>query len=167
MDATKKFTCTREIQIDAAHRVPDHRSKCQKLHGHRYVVRTTVEGQLHAGGEQKGMVIDFGFLKEMMMEHIHDPCDHGLILFVEDPLATELVQIPITPGAVTAKELQPHFEAYLKLYLMEEVPTAENLARHWYYRLMPSVLLASEEVKGHLKSVEVWETPNCFARYPV
>ena len=40
------FEITREIGLDAAHRVPDHASKCFHIHGHRYTVFATVEGHL-------------------------------------------------------------------------------------------------------------------------
>ena len=54
----------RRIEIDAGHRVPHHASKCCNLHGHRYVIEALCNGPLAEAGEQTGMVLDFGFLKE-------------------------------------------------------------------------------------------------------
>ncbi|MFW8587824.1 6-carboxytetrahydropterin synthase [Rhizobium beringeri] len=54
---------TREIGIDAAHRIPHHESKCHNLHGHRYKIAATCVGPLCGDGEQTGMVLDFRFLE--------------------------------------------------------------------------------------------------------
>ena len=59
---------TREIGIDMAHRVTHHGSKCKNIHGHRYTIHAMVKGPLFESGEQQGMVLDFGFLKEEMMK---------------------------------------------------------------------------------------------------
>jgi 6-pyruvoyltetrahydropterin/6-carboxytetrahydropterin synthase len=51
-----------------------------------------------------------------------------------------------------------------KLYVIPEIPTAEVLAKHWFYRLKDRVADRSD---GHarLTAVKVWETPNCWAVY--
>lgn len=139
------FVITRKIEIDAGHRVPDHRSKCKNIHGHRYVIEAVCEGGLFESGEQRGMVLDFGFLKQLMVEHIDEPCDHGLILAKDDPLR--------------AMRLEGKF------YWIDGPPTAENLARHWFERLRNPVKAQSQE-NARLVKMRVWETPNCFAEYP-
>lgn len=172
------FTITRQIAIDAGHRIPDHGSKCRHLHGHRYVVEATcrsVSGELHAAGEENGMVLDFGFLKEEMMAHVDAPCDHGLILSLDDeevlamlaPMGTEngawlaQVRAAVRDQGFAATEATRLGQ---KLYVVPFPPTAECLARHWYGRLRPAV---SARSKGHaeLAKVTVWETPNCRADY--
>ena len=77
---------TREIGIDMAHRVTHHGSKCKNIHGHRYTIHAMVKGPLFESGEQQGMVLDFGFLKEEMMKQIDVPCDHGTTLWIDDPI---------------------------------------------------------------------------------
>jgi 6-pyruvoyltetrahydropterin/6-carboxytetrahydropterin synthase len=52
------------------------------------------------------------------------------------------------------------------MYVVPFVPTAENLAKHWFERLAPKVEERSQG-KGHLKAIKVWETPNCMAKFPV
>ncbi|RDS98986.1 6-carboxytetrahydropterin synthase QueD, partial [Burkholderia contaminans] len=37
---------TRKLEFDAGHRIPDHRSQCRNLHGHRYVLEVTLRGDL-------------------------------------------------------------------------------------------------------------------------
>ena len=142
------FNITREIGIDAGHRVPLHGSKCRSLHGHRYTIQATCEGELAQGGEQDGMVLDFGFLKEEMMAEIDAPCDHALVLWCDDPLVAIL----------TGKE------GCQKLYILDSTPTAENLARHWFARLAPRVVDRSGGL-ATLVNIRVYETPNCWADF--
>ena len=59
---------TKEIGIDMGHTVTNHDSKCKHLHGHRYRIICTVEGNIITEGSAEGMVIDFTDLKKAMME---------------------------------------------------------------------------------------------------
>lgn len=164
------FSITREIGIDAGHRVTYHGSKCRNIHGHRYTVLATAKGALATSGEEEGMVQDFGFLKNLMMAEIDAPCDHGLILWSKDPLLATL------PGlAVALEDIEPHLDSLSwldtqwdggKLYIVDTVPTAENLARHWFERIAPRIV---EETNGraYLSAITVYETPNCSAEYPI
>lgn len=142
------YLVTREIGIDAGHRVTFHGSKCRNIHGHRYTIQATCEGKLQDSGEEMGMVMDFGFLKEEMMNEIDAPCDHGFICWDQD------------------KQVLDMFAGEnLKLYIVPFVPTAENLARHWFERLARRVDERTEG-RANLLKVKVWETPNCSAEYP-
>lgn len=154
----EQFTTTREIGIDAAHRVPDHKSKCFQLHGHRYTVQATCVGELHSEGEQKGMTIDFSFLKEIMIKHIHDPCDHGTIIYIHDAVLCNT--LGIDPDMPTDA-----LPSHLKIYWLNCVPTAENLAKHWFNSMSQDVVRASKGL-ADLQKVTVHETPNCSATYP-
>ncbi len=138
---------TREIGIDAAHRVPDHGSKCRHVHGHRYTVQATCAGTLQTVGAQTGMVLDFGFLKDEMMSVIDEPCDHAMLVWCEDPL------------------LDRFQDCCGKLCIIPYVPTAENLARYWFDLLEPRV---DSRTRGlaRLARLRVYETPNCWADYP-
>ncbi len=151
-----RFSITRRIEIDAAHRVPDHKSKCFAVHGHRYVIEATCSGSLLTG-EQEGMVMDFGFLKECMMGTIHKHCDHGLILFMDDPILATIMPA----------------QNWWKLRLINTVPTAENLARIWYIevdnaidRFFATPGFNTMAARPKLENITVWETPNCKATYP-
>lgn len=166
----RSYLATREIGIDAAHRVPSHGSKCRNIHGHRYTIQAAIKGALAEGGEQDGMVLDFGFLKDEMMLTIDEPCDHGMILSSHDPLLELFVQDPMARiGLIERVEVdgyaRQNFEAGVKLYIMWGVPTAENLAAHWYERLALRVRMRSDN-RAELAYVKVWETPNCWAQFP-
>lgn len=168
----------REIGIDAGHRVPLHGSKCKHPHGHRYKIEANCTGPLFDGTEQDGMVIDFGFLKDEMMSIIDAHCDHGQILWVDDPFVRMLVPMLDLSSAregiarvgffflTTTIQVDANRSIPVKLYLLPCAPTAENLARHWFERLAPRVLLRTNE-QAKLSSVVVHETPNCRAVYPV
>lgn len=170
------YTTTRSIGIDAGHRLSTHGAKCRHLHGHRYTIEASATAAtLHAEGEQSGMALDFGFLKDAMMEAIDAPCDHGLILCLEDRAALELF-LPEgeTMAGWHAELARAVAEAGFaapdrtrlgqKLYVVAGQPTAEFLARHWFSRLAPSVAARSDGL-AVLTAVRVWETPNCWAEY--
>lgn len=168
------YTMSREIGIDAGHRVPTHGSKCRHLHGHRYTIQAICRSEaLQDSGEQSAMVLDFGFLKEEMMDVIDDPCDHGLILWWGDPLLEILIpdenchnnaaEVVRTAGYCC---VPPEWlvTGALKLYIIPDIPTAEVLAKHWFYRLQERVSERSSRL-ATLQAVKVFETPNCWAIY--
>lgn len=170
MQSLNKHLITREIGIDMGHRVTHHGSKCKNLHGHRYTIQATCEGPLFTEGEQQGMVLDFGFLKDEMMKHIDVPCDHGTCLWVEDPFTKDftgynnddmkkLTHVVKTNGGVIINS------KFGKLYVVNFVPTAENLAKHWFELLIPAVASRTDN-QAKLVQIKVWETPNCSASYP-
>lgn len=153
----EEFVIKRRIEIDAAHRVPDHKSKCYHIHGHRYVINAIAKGELHPSGEQRGMVTDFGFLKEVMMKRIHDRCDHGIIIWEGDDVLQQ------TLGIYPDQDSE-EYPRHLKVEWLSVVPTAENLAQYWFQLMENDVRIISEG-KARLVGVEVYETPNCMANY--
>jgi 6-pyruvoyltetrahydropterin/6-carboxytetrahydropterin synthase len=168
------FSITRKIEIDAGHRVPLHKSRCRNIHGHRYVIEATVcSNELVKGGEQDGMVMDFGFIKEEMINCIHNSCDHSLILSVGDPLFGLLLRDDDN------KAFHSNLVEYLQdspfklvnnsfvgnIYIIPYVPTAENLAKHWFDLLEPAIKHRSYQ-HASLLSLRVYETPNCWSDYP-
>lgn len=159
------------IEIDAAHRIPDHHSKCRSLHGHRYKIEAVCVGPLATAGAQRAMVggLDFSFLKEEMITAIDAPCDHGLILCITDPILEELdddlrhdIAIDIErQGYCKYNFLVP----FGKVYILPEPPTAEVLSVHWYNRLYDRVKQRSSNLAS-LRYIKVYETPTCWAKYP-
>lgn len=167
----KQHLITREIGIDMGHRVTYHGSKCRNLHGHRYKVIATCVGPLFESGEQEGMVLDFGFLKGEMMNEIDAPCDHGTCLWIEDPILHTLLGLNPEQNTLPLIEQIVRRDGFClvnlptgKTYVVPFVPTAENLAKHWYDRLLPRILERTDG-KARLARIDVWETPNCSASY--
>jgi 6-pyruvoyltetrahydropterin/6-carboxytetrahydropterin synthase len=138
---------TRRVEFDAGHRIPAHNSKCRNLHGHRYVLEATISGPLITDSvSEEGMVKDFGDLKRVMMEEIHANWDHAFLAWEEDEVAQ-------------AAELA---DENLKYVWFSFVPTVENLAMVAFNLLAARIdrLWGGEPV---LKSVRLYETPNCWA----
>ncbi len=153
---------TRRIEIDAGHRIPNHESKCFNVHGHRYVIEASIKGDLATIGPQEGMVLDFSFLKDVMIKHIDEPCDHHLMLYAHDPILP-LLKIPDCHGLDRGGHNISKFN-YGVVYIMPRVPTAENLARQWFYAMEEDIARRSMN-RAYLYQVKVWETPNCWSTY--
>lgn len=168
-------TINREIGIDLGHRVPAHHSHCRNLHGHRYRIQASVKGSLIDTGSQNGMVVDFGFLKEAMMTHIHANFDHKLCLYRKDIIFQHLVNPHAVANGIGG--LDDYFDKNLFLatkgsdntdiVAIDAIPTAENLAALWFHLLDPVVIemAAKFQTDMALSGLYVWETPNSVASY--
>ena len=141
---------TKEIEIDMAHRVPNHKSKCRNLHGHRYKVEVGVDDKVIAdeGASDEGMVIDFSDLKAGMMEVIDERYDHGSVFYKSDPYKSHFESIQ------KGGEQSPD-----KVHFVDFIPTAENLCEMWYYQMKE--WLAKRKIK--IAHVKIWETPTSTA----
>jgi 6-pyruvoyltetrahydropterin/6-carboxytetrahydropterin synthase len=141
---------TKQIGIDMGHRVPNHKSKCRNLHGHRYTIEVGVDDKVitEKGASNEGMVIDFGDLKEVMMKEIESKYDHKCVLYSVD-------------YDFLNEKILENSGADFGLVGVSFIPTAENLAKHWYETI--KLELQSRNIK--IKYVKVWETPTSTAIY--
>ena len=165
------YLIERRCEIDAAHRAMFDGSKCSNLHGHRYTILVSCLGPLIEEGTQKGMVMDFGLLKEIMVQEIDEPCDHTTILWVDDPMVKlflgddALVENTIKPALAQQGHYRAKGPVTGTLYLLPSIPTAETLAAHWYHRIKPRI--ASLNLPAlTLHQVKVFESPQCMAAFP-
>jgi 6-pyruvoyltetrahydropterin/6-carboxytetrahydropterin synthase len=130
------YRVTREIHFCYGHRLLDYAGKCRHLHGHNGVAVVSLEApKLDA----IGMLVDFGEIKQKLQRWIDETLDHTMILCRRDPL------LPL---------LQERGE---RVYVMDDNPTAENIARLIYDRAAASGLPVVE--------VRLWETAHCHASY--
>ncbi len=164
-----RFRTTKFIEIDAAHRVPLHTSKCRSLHGHRYKVEAAVEGPLQAQGSSAGMVIDFAHIKQALTQVVDLRCDHTCLLWVEDPLAARLLGAELLADCRAAMaagqaDARVGLADVGELVILPCIPTAEELARHWHGQIARKLALAYGDVMK-LASVTVWETTTCTATF--
>ena len=139
---------TRRLEFDAGHRIPDHRSQCCHMHGHRYAMEITLSGDVieKSGDPANGMVMDFGDIKTIALREIVDLWDHAFLVYQGD---TEIVQL--------LEKIPGH-----KTVIMNVVPTAENLATAAFRILEPHYTHAyGNNLK--LERVRLYETPNCWA----
>ena len=142
------ISVTRRLEFDAGHRIPDHRSQCRNLHGHRYVLEITLTGDIvQAPGESdNGMLMDFADIKRIAKTHVVDVWDHAFLVYEGDTAVRAFLD-PI-PGHKTV--------------VLDRTPTAENLPAIIFEILAP-------HYHGHygadlrLTRVRLYETPNCWA----
>jgi queuosine biosynthesis protein QueD len=139
---------TRRLEFDAGHRIPNHKSQCRHLHGHRYAIEITLSGEIiaAAGASEEGMVMDFGDVKEIAKRQVVDAWDHAFLVYSGDREVMDFL-----------RALPDH-----KTVVLDVVPTAENLALAAFRLLDP----AYRDVYGNrlrLERVRLYETPNNWA----
>ncbi|MBI4755147.1 MAG: 6-carboxytetrahydropterin synthase QueD [Betaproteobacteria bacterium] len=139
---------TRRLEFDAGHRIPDHRSHCRNVHGHRYALEITLSGDiLHTPGESSnGMVMDFTDIKALARRALVDLWDHAFLVWRGDRALMEFLG-----------SLPDH-----KTVVLESVPTAENLALE-AFRILDGAYRDRFGSHLHLEQVRLYETPNCWA----
>lgn len=139
---------TRRLEFDAGHRIPHHRGLCRHLHGHRYALELTLSGDvIHRGGEATdGMVMDFAEVKALAQKHVVDRWDHAFLVSRSDHAVIAFLA-----------SLPDH-----KTVVVDEVPTAENLALIAFQILDP-VYRDAYGNRLRLERVRLYETPNCWA----
>jgi len=155
------FTIQRQIEIDAGHRVPYHDSKCRYLHGHRWRIVAHVESPELVAPDPKrpdsGMVVDFGEIKRVLMEEIHNKFDHRLILWAEDPL------FEAHPDPGLFMNVLGYANIHDSIRTIPTIPTSEGLAQYWAGLVAPGL----QGAHFRLVQLDVWETPNSCATYRV
>lgn len=130
------FKVTREIQFCYGHRLMDYSGKCRHPHGHNGRVEVELSTRRL---DKRGMVMDFEEIKQRLQTWIDERLDHQMLLRKDDPLA-----------AVLKKRGEP-------LYLFEDNPTAETIARE---------IFRIARKKGlPVTRVTLWETDKSFATY--
>ena len=139
---------TRRLEFDAGHRIPDHKSQCRHLHGHRYAIEITLSGSVidKAGDAANGMVMDFSQVKDLANTHLVKEWDPAFLAFAGDTAFVDFLSS--LPGHKTV--------------LLARVPTAENLARIAFERL-DAVYRDTYGNHLRLEQVRLYETPNCWA----
>ncbi|MCK9284215.1 MAG: 6-carboxytetrahydropterin synthase QueD [Rhodocyclaceae bacterium] len=139
---------TRRLEFDAGHRIPNHRSQCRHLHGHRYVIEITLSGGIvnDDRSAQDGMVMDFADVKSIAKQHVADLWDHAFLVARNDHAVVDF--LATLPGHKTV--------------ILDRAPTAENLAQLAFDILEP-LYRDSYGIHLYLERVRIYETPNCWA----
>ena len=138
------YSITTQFTFEAAHRLRTaYTEACFKnLHGHSYKVEVEIASKVP---NQDNMVCDFKKLKEILHHNIEEKYDHSCILHEDDPLA------------------EPVRKNCDKVFLWQENPTAESMARRFYYDI--STTPAFKDLSCDLVRVTVWETEHNMATY--
>lgn len=167
------FSAYRIVELDCGHRVPFHKSKCRNPHGHRYKVEVQVDAHSLIdieGASDEGMVLDFGDLKTIMMQKVHDVLDHGFIVYEDD---YELLSCFGLWGTDKETEDRPirnatGFANGWKIIIFPYIPTAENIAQWIWEQIEPEIKASNDNPNNPrvwLTRVAVHETPNSTATY--
>jgi 6-pyruvoyltetrahydropterin/6-carboxytetrahydropterin synthase len=142
------LTITRKLEFDAGHRIPDHKSQCRNLHGHRYTLEITLVGAVikEEGSSDNGMIMDFSDVKALAKQHLVDVWDHAFLAYEKDTPVREFLDS--IPGHKTV--------------IIDCIPTVENLAQTTF-----NILKAAYQDRYgtglRLHKLVLHETPNCWA----
>ena len=141
----------RWVETDTGHRVPNHKSKCRHLHGHRYRWEAEIEGEVvtESGVSDEGMLMDFGDISAILTREIHDVVDHAFIVYSEDIEAIQALE-----------KMGPDH----RTVIVDFIPTAENLAR-WAFERVEPLIRSSYHNKLRLVAIHVRETPKSWASW--
>jgi 6-pyruvoyltetrahydropterin/6-carboxytetrahydropterin synthase len=139
---------TTRLEFDAGHRIPNHKSQCRNLHGHRYALEITLSGDIinQAKASENGMVMDFSDVKKIAKESVADVWDHAFLVHKDDKTVLDFLN-----------SLPNH-----KTVVFSSVPTAENMAAE-ALKILKSQY--KDTYGNHLKleRVRLYETPNSWA----
>ena len=136
------YTLKTEQSFDSAHFLADYVGKCRNIHGHRWRVIIEIQGDaLLTSGEKRGMLVDFGDLKNDLKK-LADELDHSLI---------------IESGSLKDATMEALRDEEFRIVEFPFRPTAENFAKYFYDRMSGLGYRVCEAV--------VYETPNNCASY--
>ncbi|MCR5786950.1 MAG: 6-carboxytetrahydropterin synthase QueD [Acholeplasmatales bacterium] len=121
------FELTCESSFDAAHFLTNYNGKCANIHGHRWRVVLTINGDT-----DNGMVVDFNIIKKDLKE-LCDYFDHSFIV-EENSLKKELLNmlqeqflLRIVPFRTTAENFSKFiYEEMSKKYSVSHVAVYET-----------------------------------------
>lgn len=136
------YTLKTEQSFDSAHFLADYVGKCRNIHGHRWrVIIEIQEDALLASGEKRGMLVDFGDLKNDLKK-LADELDHSLI---------------IESGSLKDATMEALRDEEFRIVEFPFRPTAENFAKYFYDRMI--------DLGYRVREAVVYETPNNCASY--
>ncbi|WP_071394246.1 6-carboxytetrahydropterin synthase QueD [Bacillus tuaregi] len=128
---SKRVLVSKEFTFDAAHHLHNYDGKCKNLHGHTYKVIFGLSGYV----DERGIMIDFGDMKEIWKNEIEIFLDHRYVNETLPPMNTtaenmvvwiyEKMAEAIQKEERTQKYNSPRVE-FVRLY---ETPTSYAEAR--------------------------------------
>jgi 6-pyruvoyltetrahydropterin/6-carboxytetrahydropterin synthase len=142
------LTITRKLEFDAGHRIPDHKSQCRNLHGHRYTLEITLIGAVInvEGSSDNGMIMDFSDVKTLAKQHLVDVWDHAFLVYRKDDALCEFL------GSIPGH----------KTVIIDQIPTVENLAQT-AFQILKAAYQDRYGTGLRLHKLVLHETPNCWA----
>lgn len=128
---SKRVLVSKEFTFDSAHHLHEYEGKCKNLHGHTYKVVFGISGFV----DGRGLMIDFGDIKEIWKNEIEIFLDHKYLNETLPPMNTTAENIVVWIYEKMAEALQQGDRAnqydgarveFVRLY---ETPTSYAEAR--------------------------------------
>ena len=130
------FRIVKQIHFCYGHRLLNYNGKCAHPHGHNGRLEIELAGDEL---DELGMVLDFGEVRRVVEAFVDENIDHRMLLRKDDPLIEALRGVGEDP------------------YIMEDNPTAENIAR--------LIFEAARERGLPVVAIRLWETHDAYAEY--
>ena len=130
------YSVSKEIHFCYGHRLLNHKGKCRHLHGHNATAAIRLESPTL---DALGMVCDFSDIGDYVKAWINTELDHNMLMHKDDPLLPTLQQ------------------AGERVYVMQDNPTAENIAKLIFDRVAAQGFPVVE--------VTLYETASALASY--
>lgn len=143
----------KEFTFDAAHFLPKYYGKCEKLHGHTYRLRVSVEGKI---GEN-GLVIDFVILKKIVKEQVLDQLDHQCLNDVMPTPSCENIAKYVWDQLVDLKSLIQK--------QLDDPNLPDSITKYFKDQNQNGIDVTEFSTQVRLQEVQLWETPTSFAIY--
>lgn len=123
----KRVLVSKEFTFDAAHHLHDYEGKCKNLHGHTYKVIFGLSGYT----DSRGLMIDFGDIKDIWKNEIEIHLDHRYLnetLPLMNTTAENMV-VWIYEKMAEALSLKEYEDARVEFVRLYETPTSYAEAR--------------------------------------
>jgi len=126
---SKRVLVSKEFTFDSAHHLHDYEGKCKNLHGHTYKVIFGISGFV----DERGLMIDFGDIKEIWKSEIEIYLDHKYLNETLPPMNTTAENMVVWIYEKMAKALGDRRELYIgarvEFVRLYETPTSYAEAR--------------------------------------
>lgn len=126
---SKRVLVSKEFTFDSAHHLHNYEGKCKNLHGHTYKVIFGISGFV----DERGLMIDFGDIKEIWKSEIEIYLDHKYLNETLPPMNTTAENMVVWIYEKMAKALADRREIYIEARVefvrLYETPTSYAEAR--------------------------------------
>lgn len=126
---SKRVLVSKEFTFDSAHHLHNYEGKCKNLHGHTYKVIFGISGFV----DERGLMIDFGDIKEIWKSEIEIYLDHKYLNETLPPMNTTAENMVVWIYEKMATALADRREIYIgarvEFVRLYETPTSYAEAR--------------------------------------
>lgn len=132
---SKRVLVSKEFTFDSAHHLHAYEGKCKNLHGHTYKVIFGLSGFV----DERGLMIDFGDIKEIWKSEIETYLDHKYLNETLPPMNTTAENMVVWIYEKMAEALEERLNQYdgarVEFVRLYETPTSYAEARREWMEL--------------------------------